>query len=404
MIPRLITCLIIFLMIAGCSRITRMFEFEIIMNPVDLYEDQGLDTVKDLRGVQSMPDEAKLTSLRAAAASAAVEPKISREEAVKKAKLYLGAGITLSDRICKIWFKELGEAQGIAEANRDVLSNMGALSAAVMGLAEVSSAAVGGAAASFGFLESTLTSEVANFIVAPSIAHVENLVNIRRAEAAFTLRNISDITFFEAEAALINYDNSCSRNAVKQIVDNTVTNESRSIEGRAREKAKREKISATFVPQMTRSVLSELQKEFPSNINISEEDLYDLYFLTFRKRDLSEELEKAILEQLVKNQITDPNGVPRLRSGGAMSKVRTLLLRVGQEGRYDEELDNLILSFDTPPEVGNAPPEVGNALPEVGNAPPEVGNASPEVGNASPEVGNASPEISTNSETDISPD
>jgi hypothetical protein len=158
----------------------------------------------------------------------------------ERVSFYMHAGIALSDELCSVWFDRLGKAQAKVNADRDILSNVGALTGAILGFSGAGGAVAGGAAAGFGFLENSFDSELANFIVAPDISEVQEAIDVDRKSRALALEGLStEVDFFQARAELIRYDNTCSHLAVKRKVNESV--------GNATQKTKRqiEAISAT---------------------------------------------------------------------------------------------------------------------------------------------------------------
>jgi hypothetical protein len=375
----LIALAFIAIMASSCSRLST------IMNPYDLYEPSGKlgnqpDSVTELRGedgntAKETPAETAAkpdTTTTTVAGVAKPEITVDKDKAPtthsenqlgspvvakfpksatfynrrnvsasnpndeKSAKLYLDAGITLSDRICTLWFKKLGEAQATYSANRDIVSNIGALSATVMGLASAPSLAVGGTAAGFGFLENTMDSEVANFIVAPSIAKVEKVVLLNRASYAKDLKSQTISNFYEAEDAIISYDNYCSHNAIKRIVDESVTRASDAISDQQEKK----KFRATIIDR----TLAEVEKQLPATVQLAQQDVVALYALYFRSFDLPKSIVGEFSTQLKEKGIIDSSGKIVLGSNGNLAKVRQILLRLGQVSDIDRELDEKFIN------------------------------------------------------------
>ena len=198
-----------------------------VLNPDRLEEDEGADAVKGYRGVPANESSVQFNKTYQDRLNAATSDEADAETAYR----YLQSGAVLSDQICSEWFRRLGRAQAKVNADRDVLSNLGALSAAILCLADVSSQIVGGVAAGAGFLESTFDSELANFIVAPDVSQVERIIQLNRMKmvddfaSAFSTSK-STYNFEVASMALIRYDNSCSHLAVKREVNKIIAAQS----------------------------------------------------------------------------------------------------------------------------------------------------------------------------------
>lgn len=145
-------------------------------------------------------------------------------------RAFLLRGIALSDRLCANWFQELSQNQAKLDFFRSGISDVGSLAAAIMGLTRTASPAIGGVAAVTGFGQSLVSDYEANFIVAPDVGTVQQLVETLRAQNA-QLMVAEELTYEDALRKLIAYDNSCSHAAVKRIVNQSMSKASAEFQG-----------------------------------------------------------------------------------------------------------------------------------------------------------------------------
>jgi hypothetical protein len=147
-----------------------------------------------------------------------------QDDASSTAQSMLLRGIALSDRLCSAWFQKLAEAQAKMAFERDAVSSVGGLAASIMGLSGTGAPAVAGVAAATGFGQQLIDSASANFIVAPDIGLIQDLVTQLRAAMVAELTARTPITYDDVLIQLVAYDNTCTHTKVKQLVNQSVTN------------------------------------------------------------------------------------------------------------------------------------------------------------------------------------
>ncbi len=141
------------------------------------------------------------------------------------ASAFLQSGITLSDRMCSVWFVRLGRAQARADNVTSDLASLGSLTSTLLGFGRVNPRIIGGIASAFLFGHQVLSSDQTAFIVAPDIGAVQSAIVTKQKTLAAQL--VSDaqsgkMNFWTAERNLINYDDQCSHLAVKNFVTSSV--------------------------------------------------------------------------------------------------------------------------------------------------------------------------------------
>lgn len=138
------------------------------------------------------------------------------------ALLFLRSGLALSDEVCSAWLRRLGEAQTNIAVERDFLGSVGLLAATILGVVDAKQRAIAVTAAGFEFTRNVITSHEANFIVAPSVAQVQNSIDLlRRDKRQIILTRaptLSPYTYWDARTDLIEYDNTCSHLSIRRIV------------------------------------------------------------------------------------------------------------------------------------------------------------------------------------------
>ena len=143
------------------------------------------------------------------------------------AEMYMEMGFALSDQLCSEWFEKLGQAQVRDAATKDLVGNVGALTAVLMGVSQASADSITAVAAGTNFAQRSIDSATANYIVAPDIGVVKRLIVVERSlvadEAKAKLKNTTDESKFAiATQLLIGYDNLCSHIEVKRVVNESV--------------------------------------------------------------------------------------------------------------------------------------------------------------------------------------
>jgi hypothetical protein len=207
--------LALILLLAGCTDGQRL---SAIVDPPPLGGPGGSNFAILLRGQASSAALTGATFYEVMNASAIVPDDHA------KARRYLASGIALSDQLCGNWFQQLGRAQAEANANADLVSGAGALSSTIMGLAGAAAPAVGALAGATGFVQSSIRSEQANFIVAPDVSVVQSLLNTsRQTKAAELLQLGQDYDYETATIKLTGYSNMCSHLAIRRLVTASVS-------------------------------------------------------------------------------------------------------------------------------------------------------------------------------------
>ena len=117
---------------------------------------------------------------------------------------------------------ELAETQANMAFNRDVLSSTGALTATILALAGAAPPAIAGVAAATGFGERLASSASANFIVAPDLGLVQDLVTRLRADQVAVLSKQAILDLENVVIMLVAYDNTCTHTTIKQLVNQSV--------------------------------------------------------------------------------------------------------------------------------------------------------------------------------------
>ncbi|MSP42001.1 MAG: hypothetical protein EXR08_01325 [Alphaproteobacteria bacterium] len=135
--------------------------------------------------------------------------------------------MSLSDDLCRYFFKELSRAQPDLNYIRDTSSNIGAATATILGLSGAGGAITGGTAAGFGLFENQVESTVSNFIFTPDAGEVEQLVlaeklkSKRELQVAYEAKP-DDYNFYSSRSALESYNNICSPQSVQYFVKSSI--------------------------------------------------------------------------------------------------------------------------------------------------------------------------------------
>ncbi|QPJ64451.1 MAG: hypothetical protein G3M78_03180 [Candidatus Nitrohelix vancouverensis] len=192
-------------------------------------QETGESVIDDFRGTLAGRDTSAAGVFINLASFNDLQRQALTDNSQQSIHLYVDAGIALSNELCTNWFRELGKAQAMNTADRNILSNVGALTATMMGIFGAGATSIAGVAGATGFAETLYTSEMANFIVAPDISEVQEAINLERANRVVELKQSlagKDYNYYEARSELIRYDNSCSHLAVKRFVKTSLDNAS----------------------------------------------------------------------------------------------------------------------------------------------------------------------------------
>ncbi len=319
------------IMVAGCVDGERLSAF---LNPDELEgENAGPQSVQNFRGTIVIPNAAQY--------QAALTNSAEDAPSTGLARLYLQAGIALSDELCAFWFRRVGEAQAKVRADRDALSNIGALSATALGLANVNSAVVGGLAGGFGFLEDTFTSELANFIAAADLSTVEQAILVDRSNKAAELDLLS-LNFYQTRRALIAYDNTCSQLSVNRVVNKSIENTIDLSEGDLRRLAKERAARPTgFGALLINRVADELGSIFAEIAVVTSREVVALHAILNRSSDLADEVLQGFAVALLRANMLE-NGSFNLREGRTIANVRELIFRANVDGGLDRQVDAVV--------------------------------------------------------------
>ena len=319
----LISLIFIQFSLASCIEGKRLSS---VLNPGHLYDkDAGTSEIKAFRGDTAFPTTASWAYLRADSATNYTD--------TGKAQAYLQAGIFLSDQLCSDWFRKLGQAQAQVNADRDIISNIGALTAVIMGITQAPAVAVGAAAGASGFLENMFKTEEANYIVAPSVAKVQAAIDLQRSVLAAELWNDETLNYYQAEVALRRYDNTCSHLSLKRIVDESISRTADLIQSSEKRKSALGQLLVT-------TELQNIESLFPQSKPLSMSDAFSLYALMFRA-DLTKDLSDSLLAQLKERKILSSAGELTL-SDDNQKKLHFYLRRMSQDSFFDKELNKLI--------------------------------------------------------------
>lgn len=339
LVGRLLTIAIVTLSLAACVDGKRL---DSVLNPDPLEENVGSDAVREYRGV---PDTEKSIVFKDAGSNGQNAFNVTYQARLNAAAVdtadhdtiyrYLQSGIALSDQICIEWFRRLGRAQAKVNADRDVISNVGALSAAILGMVDVSSKIVGGVAAGAGFLEDTYTSELANFVVAPDVSQVERVIELNRIELAnnFAINfeaNKNQFNFEVARGLLIRYDNSCSHLAVKREVNKII----------AAQSTKKEKKLINPLDQLALvGIVEDIEALFMDEAKpMSIEDAFDLYVVMIGANVPAGAKAEKLKAMTEAKRLYDDAGKLRLREARLSSRLRRELLNAARFANFDTRI------------------------------------------------------------------
>lgn len=324
------SCAICVFILAGCADGKRLSEF---VSRVQMDSDEGSKATRRLRGNFSETEpELKIAheaTFLGAMQSAAIDPHDSA-----LAKTYLKSGLALSDRLCSDHFRRLVRVQVRMDADRDLFSNVGTLSAVILGLSDVSSQVVGGVAGGFGFVEDTYTSEMANFLVSADISAVQELINLKRDDAASRLlRGTYD--FYKAEMALIRYDDECSQAAIKRSINEAVgLTKASIIKDRTKPDVKAATANVSVMPiAMVEERISEL---FTNTPIVSNGDLVAIYSVLNRTMPI--EIRSFLNAQLRNKGLVASN----FKAGRGQDDLQQLLSHANANGALYRSSDVLL--------------------------------------------------------------
>jgi hypothetical protein len=137
------------------------------------------------------------------------------------ARTFLRAGVSLSNEVCSAWLSKLGEAQSQIAVEKDFLGSVGLLTSTLLGATRADSKLITISSAGFEFSRSMISSSEANYIVAPSIALIQKLVEQERRAVKldiFAEAVKPGYSYWDARSHLIDYDNTCSHLSIRRLV------------------------------------------------------------------------------------------------------------------------------------------------------------------------------------------
>lgn len=379
---------------AGCARFGE--RLSAYLNPEEIFSGEGSEFSKALRGdirtfdgANRAAENSTVRNVMAKSFFMLLAESAAQPNDADRAQLALQAGISLSDNLCSEWFRKLGAAQSKVSANRNIVSNIGALTAALMGFAGAGSAAVGSVAGGFGFAENTFESEAANFIVAPSVAQVQDAIVKLRGNEAEALSSES-VNRYKALRRLIRYNDTCSHNAVKAYVEQSLSQNANTLLGGAPPAAKA--FDATYAD----AIGQELSRLVVGSPAIGPQDVYGLYAILIQK--ISDSCAADLVQRYQNAGILNPQGMPALRDQAKMGRFNQLLLSARLASGFEASIAGVCPAAATP-----APPAPGVAAPATPSAPQTPPAGSGATAPAPPSGGSAPPMPPSGSPTATAP-
>lgn len=243
------------------------------------------------------------------------------------ASAFLQSGITLSDRLCSVWFVRLGRAQARADNETSNLASLGALTSALLGFGSVNPRVIGGVASAFLFGHQVLSADQASFIVAPDIGAVQSsIVGKQRILAAQLVSDAQSgkMNFWTAERNLINYDDQCSHLAVKNFVTNSV---------KAAGESKTQPLADASIddPAALAGAAAAVSAFFSKvGTGLTVTDVASIFALT--KTTLSAQVAANLLAPLISKGLFSTSGKPLLKGGVTLDSLKTILSQMDASG------------------------------------------------------------------------
>lgn len=260
------------------------------------------------------------------------------------AKVFLLRGVAVSDRMCAQWFDRLAKAQAEIRTGQDAVTGIGALTASLAALTGGATAVTGAIAAGTGFGSGLLGSLDSNFVVAPDVGIIQQLITAQRHNAANSFV-AADYTYDTALATLANYETTCSHQAVKSVVNQSVANSSASV-------------AKDFSGSISQLVLNVMQGYFDSaTVKLTVDDVVGLYALLGPKQD------KTFIPQLQGHKVTNDKGVPLVSKSATVGSLTNYIRVLAQTNSYSTILDALVAAAKTPATPAALP--AGNQTPPV---------------------------------------
>ena len=144
---------------------------------------------------------------------------------------YLDTGVTVVDLYCHEFFKQVSVSQAHRQFLRAETNQTGGLISAIMGLTDAGSAATGGVGSLFSFLDSSIESYDAAYLVSPDLPTVQKLVSQTQGQLAAALTaSTSAYTYPQAERALAMYANNCTFNGIRSLMNSSLATTTTTVE------------------------------------------------------------------------------------------------------------------------------------------------------------------------------
>lgn len=138
---------------------------------------------------------------------------------------FLKSGIALSDLACRDWFVHHDTLATRTNYSEGIFDILNAVTLTSLGLASVSSTAMGAVALLFGGIDSGYANFSANFLLTDSLGKLEKKLIVVREQSARNLvanQLTANYSLSRARAELIKYHDSCSHRQVVQYIKDSV--------------------------------------------------------------------------------------------------------------------------------------------------------------------------------------
>ncbi|TAL02114.1 MAG: hypothetical protein EPO08_07840 [Rhodospirillaceae bacterium] len=252
-----------------------------------------------------------------------------------KAVALLKSGIVLSNRLCSLWFEQIGQAQARAGATSDDISSFGALTSTILGLANTDSKAIAAVSGTFLFGKQIISSDQANFIVAPDLGATKSAITGKRLVQANGLvadAEAKNIDYWWTLRNLIDYDDQCSHLAVKNFVSDAVAksdpSKSQPGSGGQNSNTQADTSADQGVVVSTGHALAGLFKASTPDLTAGE--VASVYGLTVGQVDA--QTAANLLDPLVKRGLFNSGGAPILATGVTVDTLKMVLATFDNSG------------------------------------------------------------------------
>lgn len=147
---------------------------------------------------------------------------------------FLGAGITLSNYHCEMFFRRTNTSARHRRFLRSANNDFGGAVSTVLGLAKASAGIVGGVAAGFAFADGSIRNYDDSYLVDPDLAKLRRLVHAAQDNMKAELKDEPPTTIFDAESAILRYSGLCSFLGMQELLSDSVTAKTAAIETKTR--------------------------------------------------------------------------------------------------------------------------------------------------------------------------